>query len=310
MYMLGTGTFDLEVTETSTGNVKTLIQGSTANMKPVGWTPDGRGLVVIQTVDKSVERAIWTIPVDDPGNASQYRRDGGQVLEARLSPDGKWIVYATDLSGRFEVEVRSFPVPGAKHPISLEGGGYPRWRADGRKLYFVSPNSQIMAVGVTDGKSRVQPTGATLRSENWSRIRTGGTSPRTSTTSMPNVLFSRQSSGLGTVDEYDDHCRLDTPTLRQCPESRPFAGTSKPSTSWVFRRAHVGSITSGDILRHRTRLHDRNQHPRRVRHSECGDTRGGSRHRRGGRHRQCAVAACGSNHLRTLDVWTTPGESG
>ena len=152
MYMLGTGTFDLEVTETSTGNVKTLIQGSTANMKPVGWTPDGRGLVVIQTVDKSVERAIWTIPVDDPGNASQYRRDGGQVLEARLSPDGKWIAYATDLSGRFEVEVRSFPVPGAKHPISLEGGGYPRWRADGLELYFVSPNSQIMAVGVTAGK--------------------------------------------------------------------------------------------------------------------------------------------------------------
>ena len=166
MYMLGTGTFDLEVTETSTGNVKTLIQGSTANMKPVGWTPDGKSLVVIQTVDKSVERAIWTIPVDDPGNASQYRRDGGQVLEARLSPDGKWIAYSTDVSGRFEVEVRSFPVPGAKHPISLEGGGYPRWRADGLELYFVL--TQLTDHGgwcYRWESTRVHPTGATLRSE-------------------------------------------------------------------------------------------------------------------------------------------------
>ena len=72
-------------------------------------------------------------------------------LEARLSPDDKWLAYATNRSGRFEIEVRSFPVPGPRYVVSLEGGGYPRWRADGRELYFIAGNSRVMAVDVTSG---------------------------------------------------------------------------------------------------------------------------------------------------------------
>jgi hypothetical protein len=72
-------------------------------------------------------------------------------LEARLSPDDKWLAYATNRSGRFEIEVRSFPVPGPRYVVSLEGGGYPRWRADGRELYFIAGTSRVMAVSVTPG---------------------------------------------------------------------------------------------------------------------------------------------------------------
>jgi len=61
------------------------------------------------------------------------------------------MAYSTDRSGRFEVEVRSFPAPGARHPVSLEGGEFPRWRADGRELYYLSPDSRLMAVAVTPG---------------------------------------------------------------------------------------------------------------------------------------------------------------
>jgi WD40-like Beta Propeller Repeat len=71
--------------------------------------------------------------------------------EARLSPDGRWMVYSSNRSGRFEGEVRSFPQNGPTYPVSFEGGGYPRWRADGRELYFVSPGSQIMTVTFTPG---------------------------------------------------------------------------------------------------------------------------------------------------------------
>ena len=113
--------------------------------------------MVIQTVDKSVERAIWTIPVDDPGYCLQYLRDRGQVLEARLSRDGKWIAYATDRSGRFEVEVRSFPVPGAKHPISLKAEDIRVGVPTAWSCTFFSPNSQIMAVDVTLGKYSRSP---------------------------------------------------------------------------------------------------------------------------------------------------------
>jgi hypothetical protein len=117
----------------------------------MGWTPDGQTLVFIIQSDQGAGRAIWMLPIADPQKAAPYFRDGAQNLEARLSPDGKWIACATDRSGRFEVEVRSFPSPGARHAVSLEGGGYPRWRADGRELYYLSANSHLMAVRVTPG---------------------------------------------------------------------------------------------------------------------------------------------------------------
>jgi Tol biopolymer transport system component len=147
----GDGTFDLELTATSTGSFTPLFQQGAANLKPVGWTRDGKMLVFIQTVDKSTARSIWTMPVNDPQKAAPYLQDAAQNLEARLSPDNKWIAYATDRSGRFEVEVQSFPTPGVRHQISLEGGGYPRWRADGRELYFLSADSRVMAVAITPG---------------------------------------------------------------------------------------------------------------------------------------------------------------
>ena len=86
-----------------------------------------------------------------PRAAIEFLNDGSEKPEARVSPDGRWIAYSTDRSGRFEIEVRSFPSLGSASPVSIAGGGYPRWRADGRELYFVSPGSHIMAVTFAPG---------------------------------------------------------------------------------------------------------------------------------------------------------------
>ena len=74
-----------------------------------------------------------------------------RISEARVSPDGRWIAYASDRSGRFEIEVSSFPEPGHSYPVSVEGGGYPRWRADGRELYFLSADARMMAATFRPG---------------------------------------------------------------------------------------------------------------------------------------------------------------
>jgi Tol biopolymer transport system component len=146
----GIGTFDLEVTSVSTGSFTTVLQ-ATYNVKPLGWTPDGKTLIFNRTVDKTLARPIWTVEIDEPRRANPYLADAAQNLEGRLSPDGKWMAYSTDQSGRFEIEVRGFPAAGARYPVSLEGGGYPRWRADGRELYYVSANSRLIAVTVAPG---------------------------------------------------------------------------------------------------------------------------------------------------------------
>ena len=144
----GLGTFDIVATVVSTGNSATRRQ-ATNMVKPVGWTHDGRVVWIEAAPSATAGDAIWTMPVD--GDPAPLLQDGGKIFEARVSPDGRWIAYSTNRSGRPEIEVTSFPVPGPRHLVTVDGGGYPRWRADGRELYFLSPDARLMAATFSPG---------------------------------------------------------------------------------------------------------------------------------------------------------------
>jgi Tol biopolymer transport system component len=67
-----------------------------------------------------------------------------------LSPDGHWLAYASNTSGRFEVYVRPFPGGGQEKRVSIAGGSHPRWRrTDGKELFFLAPGGTVMACDVT-----------------------------------------------------------------------------------------------------------------------------------------------------------------
>ena len=68
-------------------------------------------------------------------------------LNGTFSPDGRWVAYQSDASGRYEVVVRPFPNKDPAQTISRDGGMYPRWRGDGKELFFVSPDGTMMAAG-------------------------------------------------------------------------------------------------------------------------------------------------------------------
>ncbi len=72
---------------------------------------------------------------------------------AVLSPDGRWMAYNSDESGRYEVYVQSFPGGGGKRQISIGGGTGPHWRGDGKELYYHAPDGKLMAAPVTSGAS-------------------------------------------------------------------------------------------------------------------------------------------------------------
>jgi hypothetical protein len=72
-------------------------------------------------------------------------------IHVALSPDGRWLAYASDETGRYEVYVRSFPQPGSRFQISTGGGWEPRWRDNGRELFFLAPERRLMAVPVEAG---------------------------------------------------------------------------------------------------------------------------------------------------------------
>ena len=70
-------------------------------------------------------------------------------LNGQFSPDGRWAAYETNESGQFEIVVQPFPAATGKWQVSIGGGIQPRWRADGKELYFVAPDGKLMAASIT-----------------------------------------------------------------------------------------------------------------------------------------------------------------
>jgi Tol biopolymer transport system component len=122
---------------------------------PEDWSRDGRYLVerVIQTKTKD---DIWIQPLatdGKPGDRKAFPYLDGDYNErnASISPDGKWIVYSSDETGRTEVYSQAFPSPGGKVQISTSGGERPRWSRDGKEIYYIAPDRKMMAVPVRSG---------------------------------------------------------------------------------------------------------------------------------------------------------------
>ena len=117
---------------------------------PDDWSRDGRTLVYeLITQQRKIE--LWTLSLEDR-KTSPYLQTGFDTVHAALSPDGHWIAYASNESGRLEVYAQSFPVPsGGKYPISSGGGDEPQWRRDGKELFYETLDQKLMAVPVTTG---------------------------------------------------------------------------------------------------------------------------------------------------------------
>ena len=139
-----------------------LLEGK-AHQSPWSFTPDGKRLAFN---DFSEGRAqIWTVPVEEQGGQlkagkpEQFLKSGFGDFAPSFSPDGRWVAYHSDESGKNEVYVRAFPQPsagrGGKWQISNSGGSAPKWSRNGHDLLYLSGN-QIMAVSYTaDGDTFV-----------------------------------------------------------------------------------------------------------------------------------------------------------
>ena len=128
---------------------------SVTDVSPLSWSPDGRFLLYGVT-DPRTRNDVWVLPLDGdraPGVALDTEFN---EINARFSPDGRWIAYSSDESGKFEVYVRSFeppsgkgaPVVGARRVISTNGGNWASWRSDGKELYYASLDAKLMAVEI------------------------------------------------------------------------------------------------------------------------------------------------------------------
>ena len=127
-----------------------LIAGEGFN--PGSWTPDGKALLYTAMRGK---RQNWVLPALGAGvdnKPSLFTRTAFNETYPVLSPDGKWVAYESDESGKYEVYVEPFPGPGGKTQISTQGGYGAVWARNGRELFYIEPSTwQLMAVDIATG---------------------------------------------------------------------------------------------------------------------------------------------------------------
>jgi eukaryotic-like serine/threonine-protein kinase len=108
------------------------------------WSGDERSVIVN---DLGTGQDLWQVSLPD-GKATRLLKTPSKESGGQISPDGKWIVYSSDETGRAEVYVQALPPSSARWTISTAGGLWPKWRADGRELFYTDASSKLMAVDV------------------------------------------------------------------------------------------------------------------------------------------------------------------
>jgi Tol biopolymer transport system component len=114
---------------------------------PSDMSSDGRFLAYFGSTTRNYDLGVFTVSGDR--QPESFLSTPFNEVQGRFSPNGRWMAYASDESGRFEVYVRPFPAADGQWPVSLAGGMQPEWRRDGKELYFISADGRMMAVAVT-----------------------------------------------------------------------------------------------------------------------------------------------------------------
>jgi hypothetical protein len=122
-----------------------------------GWSRDGRFFFYVGS-DPETRLDLWYLDARGDAAAPQpFLKTPSNEMQPSLSPDGRWMAYASDETGSWEVYVQSFPAPGAKRAISVGGGAEPQWTRGGSELVYLRPDGTMMAVEVAVTDAALQP---------------------------------------------------------------------------------------------------------------------------------------------------------
>ena len=151
------GPFDIFVKPANGAHPESaLIAGRSQFQHPTSWSPDDK-LLAFYELDPKTGFDIWIVPTDGSGPPVPYLQTPFQEQFPMISPDGRWMLYNSDESGRPEAYVQSFPTPGHKYQITTDGCFFEMWRPDGKEIFFIGLDA------VTILAAEVQETGDSFR---------------------------------------------------------------------------------------------------------------------------------------------------
>jgi eukaryotic-like serine/threonine-protein kinase len=116
---------------------------------PNSWSLDDKQILFTRQVTSGEHLELITVAGGEP---TRFLTGKSSETNGQISPDGKWVTYASDESGNWEIYVTSFPGAEGKWQVSRGGGSEPRWLADGKEIFYIAPSGMLMAVPV-DGES-------------------------------------------------------------------------------------------------------------------------------------------------------------
>ncbi|HEV3482184.1 MAG TPA: protein kinase [Candidatus Acidoferrales bacterium] len=150
------GIFDIYQKPASGAKAEEALLKSKESKIPRSLSRDGHFLLY-SADDPKTKHALWVLPLEGDKKPFPFLQTEFNEVDGHFSPDGRWVAYASDESGRYEIYVRKFsadataPAVGAagKWQVSYSGGREPRWSADGKELYYLTFDWKVMVVGVT-----------------------------------------------------------------------------------------------------------------------------------------------------------------
>jgi hypothetical protein len=120
------------------------------------WSPDGR-FILFSTNAPQTSFDLWVLPTEGDRKPQLFVNTSFEERQGQFSPDGRWVAYQSNESGRFEIYVRPFPKSDGQWQISAGGGVSPRWRRDGKELFYIAPDGRLMAAPVAIGRDSFEP---------------------------------------------------------------------------------------------------------------------------------------------------------
>lgn len=142
------GEIDLFVTGLNPSDRPVLVKRIPDIQVPEQWSRDGKLLLYVQAAAGATKISIWALPLDGNGEPFVVVDTPFVNDEPQLSPDGQWLAYTSNDSGRFEVFVQPFGRDGNRQQISSDGGGQPKWCANGRELIYMALDGTLMSAAV------------------------------------------------------------------------------------------------------------------------------------------------------------------
>jgi Tol biopolymer transport system component len=136
--------FDMYMKDSNGAQEEKLIAPGGPDAFPTDWSHDGKYVFYQRGPD------LWFVTIPDL-RSTQFLKATSTLKNGRFSPDGKWLAYSSNESGRWEIYVTSFPDAHGKWQVSNAGGDQARWRGDGKELFYLSNEGRIMAVPVKIG---------------------------------------------------------------------------------------------------------------------------------------------------------------